>query len=621
MSASAVVRSDTPARDLFLEPFEAASGADPRDHRTPARDGNTIEPLISAAQVYPALERALLGARTCAHLSFRILDPNMRTVSEEALARGLTDWAALLVDAARRGVHVRFLLSDFDPIMGADLHRLTWRSYLRLAEAAADLDDESWKRLEMIASLHEAQAGVAVRALFWPIVWRRLSGLAVALRGETRHTIGRAPHELTRSLREEENISLRELPGVWQVVNRVVGLQPQEWAEQLERSAEHGKLSRLRAPLWPPAKLWPVTHHQKLALFDEREMIVGGLDVNERRYDDPHHDQPAEDAWHDVSIHVRGPVVADAERHFRTTWNAEAERFDGVLEELAPLWGHPRGLPGPTPVTAPAAVPGEAAAARVTVRAQFLRTVSRRRSGFFAFTPIRLRGDLEAAHHRLIASAETLLYIETQFFRLRSLARAIARRAAEAPNLKVIVLLPNAPEDIAWDDNDGPDATHGEFLQVRALNLLKRRLGDRLGLYMLRQTGRDEEEGRAQAFGTGIVYLHSKVLIADDRAALVSSANMNGRSFRWDTEAGLLWEQGADGTSVRDLRTKLWNAHIPDVEDGSYPLERGFETWRAESGADLARPPEARRNFIAPYQIGRARRFAKRSLFIPDDMI
>ncbi|MEM7565642.1 MAG: phospholipase D-like domain-containing protein [Pseudomonadota bacterium] len=616
MSASTEAHRDREAP--FLPAHEPEGAADPRDHCTPARDGNAVEPLVSGAQVYPALETALLAASRSAHLSFRILDPSMRTVSEEARGRGLTDWGKLLVDAAGRGVHVRFLLSDFDPIMGADLHRLTWRSYLRLAEEARDLPEEAWSRLEMIASLHEAQAGVIPRAIFWPIVWRRLSGLAVALRGESRHTIGRAPHELTRSLREEENISLKELPGVWQVVSRVVGLKPDEWSEQLERSAEGGKLSRLRAPLWPPAKLWPVTHHQKLAIFDGREMIVGGLDVNERRYDDPHHDQEAEDAWHDVSVRVHGPVVADAERHFRTTWNAEAERFEGVLDELAPLWGHPRGLKTPSMMPEPTdAAPARAGA----VRAQFLRTVSRRGSEPFAFTPERLRGDLEAAHHRVIEAAETILYIETQFFRLRSLSRAIARRAERAPGLKVIVLIPNAPEDVAWDDNDGPDATHGEFLQVRALNLLKRRLGDRLGLYTLRQRGRADEEGRARAFGTGIIYLHSKVLVADDRLALVSSANMNGRSFRWDTEAGLLWEQDADDTSVRDLRRKLWNAHIPQAEDQAYPLENGFAMWKAASDADLSRGPDERTSFIAPYQIGRARRFAKRSLFVPDDMI
>ena len=405
-------------------------------------------------------------------------------------------------------------------------------------------------------------------------------------------------------------------------------LAPEDWAEQLERSAEKGKLARLRAPLWPPAHLWPVTHHQKLALFDGTRMIVGGLDLNERRYDDPAHDRPAEETWHDLSVHVRGPVVADAERHFRETWNAEGTRFRPLLEELEPLLGRARRLPAPQPLE----LPSNAQAAQESVgpvRAQFLRTLSRRRSGAFAFTPISVRRDLEAGHHTVIRAATKLLYVETQYFRLRSLSRAIAVQAKRHPELRVVVLLPNAPEDVAWDDNTGLDATHGEFLQVRALHLLKRRLGQRLGLYTLRQRNRVEHErGRARAFDTAIVYLHSKVVIADDKAALVSSANMNGRSFRWDTEAGLLWTQDAapDGRAptegpVTDLRLALWNAHLPRDADPTWPLDDAFAAWKRLSDADLARPVGTRQNFVAPYQIGRARRFARRSLFVPDDMI
>ena len=280
----------------------------------------------------------------------------------------------------------------------------------------------------------------------------------------------------------------------------------------------------------------------------------------------------------------------------------------------------------------PLEVPSDACAAPEPagpVRAQFLRTLSRRRPGAFAFTPISVRRDLEEGHRAVIGAATKLLYIETQYFRLRSMSRAIAAQAKRHPELRVIVLMPNAPEDVAWDDNRAVDATHGEFLQVRALNLLKRRLGKRLGLYMLRQRGRTEREhGRAKAFDTGIVYLHSKVVIADDRAALVSSANMNGRSFRWDTEAGILWTQDASSGEgpphegpVTDLRLALWNAHLPRNADPIWPLDDAFAAWKALSDADLERPLGTRHNFVAPYQIGRARRFARRSLFVPDDMI
>ncbi len=38
--------------------------------------------------------------------------------------------------------------------------------------------------------------------------------------------------------------------------------------------------------------------------------------------------------------------------------------------------------------------------------------------------------------------------------------------------------------------------------------------------------------------GAPMIYVHAKVSIFDRSAAIVSSANLNGRSLRWDTEAG-----------------------------------------------------------------------------------
>ena len=168
-------------------------------------------------------------------------------------------------------------------------------------------------------------------------------------------------------------------------------------------------------------------------------MIIGGLDVNERRYDDITHDRPAEEAWHDVDLLVRGPVVADGERHFRTMWNAEGPpppRADRGPSRPCSRGARGLALPDPLPDD-PIAAPSVAGAAR----AQLLRTVSRRRSGLLAFTPRGMRRDLEAGHHAVIDAAEELLYIETQFFRLRSLSRHILARAKARPSLKVVILL------------------------------------------------------------------------------------------------------------------------------------------------------------------------------------
>ncbi|KAK7239566.1 phospholipase D [Aureococcus anophagefferens] len=58
-----------------------------------------------------------------------------------------------------------------------------------------------------------------------------------------------------------------------------------------------------------------------------------------------------------------------------------------------------------------------------------------------------------------------------------------------------------------------------------------------------------------------MVYVHSKLLVADDAVAIVGSANVNDRSLLGDrdTEVCLVVE---DRAAVRDLRLKLLRAHL-----------------------------------------------------------
>ncbi|MEX2518381.1 MAG: hypothetical protein WD969_03500, partial [Paracoccaceae bacterium] len=95
---------------------------------TPER---AVTPMITAAAVYPALERRVAAARTRVALSFRVFDTRTKLRDEDALSLAMAegggdDWAALLTALARRGVKLRVQVSDFDPIGGAALHRAAW---------------------------------------------------------------------------------------------------------------------------------------------------------------------------------------------------------------------------------------------------------------------------------------------------------------------------------------------------------------------------------------------------------------------------------------------------------------------------------------------------------------
>ena len=66
-----------------------------------------------------------------------------------------------------------------------------------------------------------------------------------------------------------------------------------------------------------------------------------------------------------------------------------------------------------------------------------------------------------------------------------------------------------------------------------------------------------------------MVYVHSKVLIVDDIVSVVGSCNVNDRSLRGgrDTEVAVVVE----GPQVKDLRLKLWRAHLGIRPDSSRP--------------------------------------------------
>jgi phospholipase D1/2 len=66
------------------------------------------------------------------------------------------------------------------------------------------------------------------------------------------------------------------------------------------------------------------------------------------------------------------------------------------------------------------------------------------------------------------------------------------------------------------------------------------------------------------------VFVHSKVLVVDDRVAVIGSANVNDRSFVGfsDSEIGAMLRDGGDG-SIRKFRLRLWRQFLGLSPDGN----------------------------------------------------
>ena len=550
--------------------------------QSPVVTGPEPEFLIEASETYPALEKQTLDARTSLWFAFRIFDPDTPLYHPESRALGLSCWADLIAYKVERGVQFRLLLTDFDPVVGDVLHADTWQAVAALYNRIPGGD------MQICPALHEARTGRYVRMALAPAIYARLRSKRNDLNG----------------LPAAERADAYEyLPGYHRYM----------------RLADSGQIEWRRKPTLP--QIYPVTHHHKLAVFDAQTVILGGLDVNERRYDNPAHDRDSVDTWHDISLCVGGPVAIHAAQHIAGIWNmdykAANRRMIHSRRHCPRLFGAFR---TPLERLAPPASSGDAQAGDAqagAVRMQIVQTTSRnRRQMGFMMRPKTVNHGLEDAHIALIREARTLLYIETQFFRHKPLAEAMAARARECPDLRLIMLLPAAPEEIAFDDDNGLDLRYGERLQADCIEIVREALGDRALFVCPAKQEYRPEEGRHVVDDAPIIYVHAKVAVADDAWGIVGSANLNGRSMKWDSELGLLWQ----GPSAGTLRQRLAHDWI-DKAAADTPLAETYDLWRETAWGNAAKPVGERRGFILPYRPEEAEAIGVNLPLLPPEIV
>ncbi len=510
-----------------------------RDARIPPTQP-PMQVLITAAEAYPAFEQRVLEARSEIVMGFRIFDPRTLLRSDAAKRIGET-WADLLADALARGVSVTLYLSDFDPLVATDLHRGTWRS-VRILAGVRELAGPGAAPLILRPMLHPARIGLVQRLLFAPAMALRLRRL--------RRVPGHQPNAQT--LRNP-------LPGL-DVLRRHRGLMP----------------------------AFPASHHQKLAVIDGRHLYIGGLDLDERRFDTPDHDRATQQTWHDVQLLLDAPELAQsALRHLHS--------FGDAVTGRAP----------------PTAALG------------LVRTLSadRGQRNLWHGSPKTVLNQIAQAHHVEIARATDLIYLETQFFRDRRIARQLALRARDTPDLRLILVLPGAPDSVAFRKKPGLDGRFGDHLQNQCLRLVRRAFGHRLMVASPVQSRvpdqRDISTDRASLHGAPLVYLHAKVSVFDGRAAIVSSANLNGRSMRWDTEAGLHLDQPDTVLPLRDRVMGHWVDALPST----LPPDRLFDLWQRTIWQNADQPPEQRHGFLVPYDMRAPRATALPLPNVPEEMV
>jgi phosphatidylserine/phosphatidylglycerophosphate/cardiolipin synthase-like enzyme len=348
---------------------------------------------------------------------------------------------------------------------------------------------------------------------------------------------------------------------------------------------------------------FPQLLHAKIVVVDDDEAFLVGSPFANGYWDDSRHApvdarRPARELGgrplHDVSTRFTGAPVVRLARAFTELWNAAAVVEPGDDRPLAP----PRAA-GPVSDDAPDPV-------RI-VRTAPARSTPGRRHGRLEILPALLDG---------IGRARSLIYIEHQYLSARPVIDALAEALRRRSALEIIIVL-----------NQNPDVTAYRGWQNARLaesGLLTHR---RVGLFALWSATFDPAS-RIRRINQ--VFVHSKVVVVDDRWATVGSANLDGvslhsygddfsgaigrRLFRsvrnFDVNAVIdAEEDSAIGSKLRSLRGRLWREHLGSAAPGSAATPgESVRTWRARAqgnAALLARGGAAsdldRSSFVLPY--------------------
>ncbi|MFR9730657.1 phospholipase D family protein [Saccharopolyspora sp. MS10] len=340
-------------------------------------------------------------------------------------------------------------------------------------------------------------------------------------------------------------------------------------------------------------------HHQKFLVIRRPEdpasdaAFLGGIDPCPSRRDDHRHPGDpdvqasmdgrygARPAWHDAHLLVRGPAVDDVEHCFRERWSDATASRRGPISRTR-RWLGPRradGLPDRLPP------PPRAGSSSV----QLLRTYPAKRPPY-PFAPGGERS-IARAYVKALRRARRLVYVEDQFLWSPVVAEAFADALRREPGLRLVAVVPHLPEKGGAVETATSRVAHGA-----ALDVLRAAGGDRVDVYDLENTGDMP------------IYLHSKVCVIDDSWAAVGSANLNRRSWSYDSEltAAVVDEGGA---FARELRLRLWREHlgrehdlVADLADpvaGTEVLRRAaaeLDRWHEGAGAGPRPPGHLRRH-------------------------
>ncbi|KAM7403400.1 hypothetical protein PAMA_004043 [Pampus argenteus] len=288
--------------------------------------------------------------------------------------------------------------------------------------------------------------------------------------------------------------------------------------------------------------------------------------------------------WHDIASVVHGRAARDVARHFIQRWN-----FTKIMKPKYRSLSYPFLLPKSHSCASELRyqVPD-----CVNAKVQVLRSAADWSAGIKYHEE-----SIHNAYIQVIVKSKHYIYIENQFFIScadnrtvynkigDAIIERIIRAHKEGKKYRVYVvtpLLPGFEGDITTGGGSAIQAVmhfnyrtmiRGEY---SIISQLKKEMDDQWMNYISFAGLRThtELEGRLV---TELIYVHSKMLIADDNTVIIGSANINDRSMlgKRDSEVAVIVEDSEKVASVMDGQ---------EYEAGPYALQLRLECFRTILG-------------------------------------
>ncbi|MGD9619243.1 MAG: phospholipase D-like domain-containing protein [Mycolicibacterium sp.] len=264
-------------------------------------------------------------------------------------------------------------------------------------------------------------------------------------------------------------------------------------------------------------------HHQKIVVVDDKLAFCGGIDLTMDRWDTREHSNENRlrrglgrgyGPRHEVAVVVDGAAAAALAELARERWRTATGRSLRPVKADHTVW--PSGV---EPVLC-------------DIEIGIARTLPQ----------LAGRGEVrevEALNVAAISAARDIIYLENQYLASRALAEELARRLRDPEGPEIVMVLPRRSESRL--EKQSMDSARYRLLQM----LWAADSHQRLGVYW-----------PVTAAGKPI-YVHSKVLLVDDRLLRVGSSNLNNRSMGFDSECDLAVEADPSAREHLTIRQKI----------------------------------------------------------------